>query len=454
MSSSPMASLYVEDAGMYFLRSLPDAYRPKLKDLASGRDEAVIRLRLTSGQQFILPIAVATRKSVESALKSLSPVVDVDRLRAAFGVVRPLLRRLRLLNVVRGWARRNRIAERVYEDSRVLYFEDDHLYTSVGNDLLVHDPHVAAPKSIGLCLTNRCNLECGMCPYHSPIEKQNHATDYFKQGQLIAPDQLKRVLDYAEKHKSVVGLGQMDEPLIAMFAPKYWPLFRDTNAPMSITTNGTLLKEEKDFARIASIKKLGSISVSLDAASEESYRKIRGGELNEIRPAIIAFFDYLRRNRPDVERRVCFVAQPDNRGEEQAFLEQWKEHVNVVSIYQMTQYETESGALEFDHNFTEGPRTPCASIFETMYVMPQGEVLPCCLFMYVSPYQGMKPIGGFDEKFWDSERYHKFRSSVTEEKFHPICSSCTVWKQGHARWVEENGMRVSLNPFEKHYHVG
>jgi len=447
-------ALYVRDDGTHFLRSLPEEDRGRIAEAMGSKDEAQVRLRLTSGQQFVLPLAIRTRGSVDSSLRFMRPVLSLSRLRRAYDVLKPILGRIGITHLLQQWAARKKLAVSLYDDSRALYITDDHLFASVGKDLLATDPVASAPKYIGVALTNRCNLACGMCPYHSPTEKTVHSTDYFHRGQLIDPADLKRILDYAERAGSMVGLGQLDEPMIAMLAPRYWPLFRDSKAAMTITTNGTLLKTKKDFDRICALKNLRSISISIDAATPETYLKIRGDDFQQLRTSIVAFFKHLKRKRPDIERRVCFVAQPDNRGEEKAFIEQWKPYVNVVSIYQMTQYETESGVVNFEHNYNEGRRTPCGAIFEAMYVMPGMEILPCCLFMYVSPYQGMRPIGKFDAQFWTSDGYHGFRTTVTEEVFHPICETCTVWKQGAARWLEEDGMKVSENPYERHYHVG
>lgn len=445
---------YVSHEGVHYLRSLPDSYRDRVVEMMGGRAEAMVRLRLSNGQQFVMPIAIRGARPLPALLRSISPRAKLERLRNVYRRLKPWLARAGVVGAINRWAARRKIAVTVYDDHRVLYLDDDELFSWVGHDLLVADPAASAPRYIGLALTNRCNLECGMCPYHSPIEKAQHGTDYFMRGELIDPEDVKRVLDYAERSGAVVGLGQVDEPLIAMLAPRYWPLFRDSKAAMTITTNGTLLRGEDDFRRMAALRNLQSISISLDAASEESYRKIRGGDFNELRPAMIDFFKYLKRHRPEIERRVCFVAQPDNAGEESAFLEQWKPYVNIVSIYQVTQYDRESGALQFDHNFADEKRTPCGAIFDTMYVMPKMDVLPCCLFMYVSPYEGMRPIGKFDDGFWQSDDYHRFRSTVTNEQFGAICAKCTVWKQGAARWAEEDGITVSVNPHEKHYHVG
>jgi radical SAM protein with 4Fe4S-binding SPASM domain len=220
---------------------------------------------------------------------------------------------------------------------------------------------------------------------------------------------------------------------------------------MSITTNGTLLRGEREWKQIASLPGLHHVGVSIDAAHPDTYRTIRGGDLSELHDNVLGFFAYLRKRRPEVKRRVCFVTQPGNRGEEQAFLDFWRPHVHQISFYQMTTYQ--EGAVNFVANYKLNRRTPCEAILSTMYVMPNGDVLPCCLFMYQAPYEGRNAIATFSDNVWTSDEYHRLRASVTSEKFGAVCDRCTIWRQGLDRESVENGLRVTSNPYEKHYYV-
>jgi len=455
----PQEQLYAKVGDVYCLASLPDHIQKEMTALLEREAEAIVRLKLSSGQEFSLPIAIRTMQKLQPFLKAMYPTSRLRLLKRVYRFFKPLLARLRILTRLQRFMIEHDVERNVGSgltlSLKTFYATDDRLFRSVGADLLTYDTVIGAPKNIGLALSNRCDLECGMCPYHSPTEKAMHASDYFKEGRYISPEDLKRVLDYAERTDASVNLGQMDEPLITLLAPRYWKVVKNTTAKMALTTNGTLLKEEKDFKRIAALKGLSAVSVSIDAASNESYRKIRGGEFQSLKRNLEAFFAYMKARRPEVQRRVCFVVQPDNRGEEKAFLKMWKDHVHIVSLYQLTQYDDRTNVVFFNENYTKGEqRMPCSAIFNTIYIMPGMEVLPCCLFMYVTPYRGMSPIGRFTEELWGSPTYHNFRATVTDEQFHPVCQTCSIWKQGSDRWEVEDGMKVSANPYERHYYVG
>ena len=440
---------YIEDQGSFFLRDLPVERRPAVRKVMEETDSPFIRLKLSSGHVFSLPLA-----SRESPGRHLQHRAGLRARTLQIGKklyfrLGPAIARFGLLPVARLMAARLAAGRRASGTDGVI--EDDAIFEFVGQTLITHDDSFGKPSTLGLSLTNRCNLACTMCPYHGPDERKKHIDGYFDERQAIAVPEFERIVSYCAENGITLQLGQQDEPLLLLLRDEYRSVLVRYKPLTSITTNGTLLRTERDWEKIASLPGLHHVGISIDAADPDTYQKIRGDDLAELHRNVLGFFEYLRKRRPEVKRRVCFVVQPGNTGEEDRFLQFWRPHVHQVSFYQMTTYE--EGSVNFGANYHAGRRTPCDAIFSTMYVMPNGDVLPCCLFMYNAPYEGRNAIATFSEKSWTSNEYHELRSSITSERFGKVCDKCTIWRQGLDRETVENGMRVTSNPYEKHYYI-
>lgn len=435
--------------GVYVLTRIPKERRASLIHELKKRNVSSLRLKLTSGHAFSVPLVTSDdpgRSGARGGLRSRT----VRAAKKMYFHVAPLAGRLGLSSRLRLLGMRFLSKAAMGADEREAIV-DDALFEHVGQVLIAFDNFYSNPSTVGLSLTNRCNLECVMCPYHGPEEKKKHVVKYFDETHTISLELFEKVVAFCARNETLLQLGQQDEPLMLIFRKPYYDVLRRHRPILSITTNGTLLRGEKEWRKIGDLARLHHVGVSIDAATPGTYKKIRGGDLEQLHEQLLGFFGYMKKHRPEVKLRVCFVTQPLNKGEEDIFLEFWRRHVHQISFYQLTSYD--KGSAHFVPNYKATQRTPCRAIFSGMYVQPDGDVLPCCLFMYNAPYEGRHPIMKFSDDAWRSETYHKMRSSVTSGKFGPICNKCTIWKQGADLETTEKGMRVTMNPFEKNYFV-
>lgn len=129
------------------------------------------------------------------------------------------------------------------------------------------------PTTLSLAVDKNCNLKCASCR-----NSQVYSTD-------IDPN-TKHVFDSLCKEYT-----NFDQPVIVhgdgagdCFASAAWREFLNSdNLPkcfkFSLTTNGNLITKNLDI--IDKIKsQIHSVTVSLDAATAETYKKIRGGNFN------------------------------------------------------------------------------------------------------------------------------------------------------------------------------
>jgi MoaA/NifB/PqqE/SkfB family radical SAM enzyme len=126
-------------------------------------------------------------------------------------------------------------------------------------------------KEITLEITTHCNLTCLMCPHGLPngVLNKRHAAD--------------KLIDVVLSKASSFGLIRptgLGEPLMA---PGFWRivdiLAETRSSRLSFVTNGSLLTD-RNVARLTRAP-LHSINISVDAADEATYQRIRGNEMRK-----------------------------------------------------------------------------------------------------------------------------------------------------------------------------
>jgi len=127
----------------------------------------------------------------------------------------------------------------------------------------------ARPQWFMIETTSHCNLKCVMCPHgHDAMPSKSHldTSRFSKSFDFLAmADRLQ-----------LFGTG---EPLLS---EAFWEILEsmdpDTDTEVSINSNGTLLTPDRIDRLLRS--PLSWISISLDAATPETYRRIRGADFD------------------------------------------------------------------------------------------------------------------------------------------------------------------------------
>jgi MoaA/NifB/PqqE/SkfB family radical SAM enzyme len=165
-------------------------------------------------------------------------------------------------------------AEKAEGDCRELamrVYEVEH-YSS--EDLFRKSRWLEVPRGPGVLTIEtsaKCNLKCPMCRLAK--------TEFFTPGPEEFPESyMPKVMGLAAEAETVVLHG-WGEPLLAQSFYRLLELLDCTPARVSFNTNGTIL----DKRLIAAIRKgsVFSINYSLDAASRETYRRIRNHDFNK-----------------------------------------------------------------------------------------------------------------------------------------------------------------------------
>ncbi len=128
----------------------------------------------------------------------------------------------------------------------------------------ISNPAGGKPSFLGIQITSRCNLSCPNCIQgRHPSRKDLH------------PDALDEILNLElfdhVRHAAIVG----GETLLSPYLPEVIHVLRRKDITVeSMGTNGLLIDKHLD---VLSAVKLPYINISIDASSDEEYRRRRGG---------------------------------------------------------------------------------------------------------------------------------------------------------------------------------
>jgi MoaA/NifB/PqqE/SkfB family radical SAM enzyme len=310
------------------------------------------------------------------------------------------------------------------------------------------------PRVVNLVLTNLCNLSCVMCPYHSPRYEKG---DFFKRAKYMSDAIFEQVAREVAAHGSTLKLGQLEEVLIHPRLIPWIEHARDLGVPsVHITTNGTLLTPDKSEALMKA--GLTTIYVSLDAATPETYQTVRGwkGGLEKVWENIDALIENRDRHSPETQIRTSFILQPEAVHERDAFVEMWRERgIDGVIVYQLSEHYNE-GKTDFKTKYFD-PTPPerrhaCSSVWEEIYVYPQGEVSMCCNTMILVPRHGVISMGSITERsleeIWLGAQYRGLRRRLLLNDIAGdlACQDCDIWDSSETRVEERDGMQILMNP--------
>lgn len=298
------------------------------------------------------------------------------------------------------------------------------------------------PSQINLDVTMFCNLRCIHCPYESvthpmgksrvnmPINLHKKIIDeIFSNGKGIT-----RYLRYTGDGEPLI---HPELGLMISYASK------SLNLPINLTTNGSFLSDSK-FKELAT-SGVNVFDVSIDAASEETYSKIRiGGDFNQVVSNTLnavknaTLFE-------DVSVIVSFVKQDLNYLETERFTEFWK-NAGVKDVVIRNGHSAagaiKSRALELWDKAPK-PRTPCLYPWERLVVKADGEITYC-----PADWHHIAGVGNLNDtsisEVWTSNALKKLRKDHVENTLpeNSFCGKCPDWSV--IKWPSEGRSYATL----------
>jgi MoaA/NifB/PqqE/SkfB family radical SAM enzyme len=242
-----------------------------------------------------------------------------------------------------------------------------------------------------------------------------------------------------------VLIGSVEEPLLHPKLIDFVQLCRQQGVPkVHLTTNGQLLDE----TRAAGLLKAGltSIDISIDAATSETYSRIRGSDLNRVESNVINFLKLRDRLEIKCEVRTSFVRNKDvTLEEEEIFLNRWLSKVNSVFILNVAEYQTTNMRLRNTNKSVQSSlksyqqkaqgRWACLFPFVEMAVLPDGRIYYCIETLFRLGFdKDIKSLGDYNlqtlQEIWSGDLFKQLRQDLILNQLEKrtACKDCDMWK--------------------------
>lgn len=329
------------------------------------------------------------------------------------------------------------------------------------------------PRHLIIEITSFCNLKCRMCP------KTNHSVNT-TENNVMSWDIFERLIPLLPHIESLDLTGVWGE---AFLHPKlYLDMLKTIKAHGSdvyTISNGTLIDD--DLARQLVEHDLNKLTVSLDAATPETYALIRPPgrfedvinglksigawkkKLGRTQPRLELAFVGMKSNIEEFPRvvrlahelgvaQVCLQAMGEYPGLEhesvaahhkplgRRVFEEGQRLGQELGVHIVLQPPDQFEEDRKDHNVIEdrrGYRKQCYDLWNKALVAANGNVLPCC----ASPVSMGNLRDSSFEEIWSGPAYTQLRRQFLGGDIPEMCRQCT----GTA-WVE-NSLRRDIRFF-------
>lgn len=267
------------------------------------------------------------------------------------------------------------------------------------------------PMYILLEVNSYCNLKCKMCLknyYNSNLNKKNISLDLVD----------KLVKECKEIKLPSILVGASSECLINPDIKLILQKIKEIEALDNfIITNGLKLTEE--ISELLVDLQYERIYISLDAATEETYRNIRGANLNIVEGNIRKLIEVREKRKSSLPViRVSFVDQKENHHEVNQFIEKWRNIVEIIDIQDFCDFKNVEHLQEL-------PNKPykCPDPFRSLMVDYNGDIYPCCTF-----YNKYFCLGNLNEvsllEAWNGSKIKLLRKNILDGNMPMPCRNC------------------------------
>lgn len=271
------------------------------------------------------------------------------------------------------------------------------------------------PIHLDIEVIHSCNLTCPHC-----LEAQGGWTN-----DRMSTDMLRRILDEANQYDCFysVNFGYNAE---AMADKKRFTAFLRTveeyARPIDVFVHTNGLNFTDEMIDLVLDSKVTNLCISLEAATDDTYRKMRGHSMDRLRQNLA---NLVQRKRAMGKLlpliRLSAVPNEPNIAEIPAIIDAWREDVSMIEFQLM---KTMSGVSPPD---MVRKRLDCRDPWRRLSIGAAGDVYPCCAFSYYN--KGLR-LGNVNETslgdMWMTDKMQSIRTALDTERFckSSKCESC------------------------------
>lgn len=270
------------------------------------------------------------------------------------------------------------------------------------------------PLFIEIGVNSDCNLKCKMCA-------RAYDNSYNNKHENMSLALVDKIVEQCKGFKlPALLVGQDSECLLCPDIKEIVRRLRQIGAvDFFFITNGTLLTEEmSEFLLEGGIDRL---QISIDAATPETYKKIRGGNLEILEKNINNFLKI--RNQKGLSTpilRLSFCQQKENEGEEEAFRKKWEGKADIVDFQKYIDLSNINHIADREQN----REYFCPDPFQRIVIDYKGNMFGCCCIGYNRYFK----LGNLEDmsimEAWNSDAMKKLRESFLTQNLSKVCLNC------------------------------
>lgn len=338
-----------------------------------------------------------------------------------------------------------------FSDYRKQYFK------ILDNPKHEYDTVAEYPLNVLVEVLNKCNLECIMC-----------LSSHRKGPTKVIDDKMidKLFKEFKENNLPALMFGAGEEPLMYKDIDKMWEKANSIGIMDNfLFTNGTFLNE--DMRQKIIENKVSRVFISIDAATEQTYRKIRQtnrgidediegnkklqiinedeNRLEKIENNIkklVELRDSKKLSLPLI--RVSFAVQHANKHEIELFKTKWENVVDFIEFQEtqnigydkLAKLSEEERWRRRDPLYKKDYKKDCNAPFHSATVWADGSVIPCCTFqgknLTLGNINGIPELGipaSSLKELWNGEKINELREQFRTGKLNIVCQSCLNARQ-------------------------
>jgi radical SAM protein with 4Fe4S-binding SPASM domain len=276
----------------------------------------------------------------------------------------------------------------------------------------------AFPLNLYIEPVSNCNLRCVFCVRSRDQWRQQGGPIF--SNERLGCERYRRIIDEGVAYGlPAIWFGASGEALLEDQTPEMIAYASRAGIIDTIMiTNGQLLDEDT-AARLIDIP-LTRLTVSIDAFSEATYRKLRGGDYARLMrnlDGFLALREGAGSRLPIL--RVSFVEMAENRHEKEAFIQHWTGRADMVDVQRYWDFDVNDAGIP-----ERNRQIQCTHPWKSLFIMAGGDVYPCCSFYAMREHY----LGNVEQQslaeIWNSERLAALRESLTNGRYRDACKLC------------------------------
>lgn len=271
------------------------------------------------------------------------------------------------------------------------------------------------PIELVVELTNRCNMNCAICPR----DKMNYPLGDME-FKLF-----KKIVDEVKGKVEMIDFCFRGESLLHKEVFKFIKYAKESGIKTFLQTNGLVLNEEVNRGIVEAGVDL--LILSIDAYSEETYKKIRNNE--NFKAIVKNCEDFLKmKNSTGPYTVVQMVTTKFNLNEAEQFKNFW--YSKGADSVRLKAFNSRAGLV--DKSFANvkkfSKQKKCIRLWRSMAICWDGSVVACCM-----DYQGEYVIGDLKKQsifeIWNSKEMQALRQKHVFGKINEVelCKNCETY---------------------------